>query len=135
MTDKRIQITRPKKVKNSFEFFKEWLKIIKSFSKLGDAELDFLAAILSKRHELSKVILDETILTQVLFNKESKDEIIEKLNLKDIQTFENKASQLRKKGIILEGNKIDPRYIPQVNKDLKMFRIMFTIVTEEDAEG
>jgi len=120
-------------VKTELEFFTEWLKIIKSFSPLTDKEAEFVAVLLTKRHELSKVILDENILSKVLFDKEMKSKIVEELQLKDMQTFENMAHMLRKKNVIIEVNKINPRYIPKVSKDFTTFAIGFEII--KDGQG
>ena len=56
------------KVTNDLEFFKEWLKIIRGYSNLTLQEEEFMSIILSKRFELSKVILDKELLTRNLFD-------------------------------------------------------------------
>ncbi len=119
-------------VTNDFDFFKEWLKIIISYSPLTDAEAKFVAALLTKRQELRKVILDEAILTKFLFSKEVKHEIIKMIEMKDIQQFENMASNLRGKGVIGEGNIINPAYIPPIENDFKEFSIGFRIIKTDD---
>ena len=119
-------------VTNDFEFFKEWLKIIISYSPLTEAEAKFVAALLTKRQELKKVILDESILTKFLFSKEVKHEIIKMIEMKDIQQFENMASNLRSKGVIGDGNIINPAYIPPVPADFKEFSIGFRIIKTDD---
>lgn len=131
---KNTQLTKPIKVDNDYDFFREWLKIIRPHSVLGEKEVDFLALILAKRFQLETKILDEDFLIKVLFSKEIKDEIIEELGLKDVQAFENKAHTLRKKGIILENNRIDPRYIPRLEKNTAEVTILFKII-KKDAEG
>ena len=115
-------------VKTDLEFFTEWLKIIKSFSPLTDKEAEFMAILLTKRHELSKVILDEKILTKMLFDKEVKNYIVSELKMKDTQSVENMIYTLKKKNVIFENKIINPRYIPRVSKDFTNFAIGFEIV-------
>jgi len=131
---KTILRTKPTIVKSDFDFFVQWLQIIRSFSPLTDKELSFVACLLAKRFEVSKVILDEELVARVLFSKETKEEIVEFLKLKDLQEFENKAHQLRKKEVIGENNMIDKRYIPNIPKDYKEFMLVFTIIKEEANE-
>ena len=120
-------------VKTDLEFFTEWLKIIKSFSPLTDKEAEFMAILLTKRHELSKVILDEKILTKMLFDKEVKNYIVSELKMKDTQSVENMIYTLKKKNVIFEDKIINPRYIPRVSKDFTNFAIGFEIV--KDGQG
>src|SRR5574344_2048430 len=120
-------------VKTDLEFFTEWLKIIKSFSPLTDKEAEFMAILLTKRHELSKVILDEKILTKMLFDKEVKNYIVSELKMKDTQSVENMIYTLKKKNVIFENKIINPRYIPRVSKDFTNFAIGFEIV--KDGQG
>jgi hypothetical protein len=130
MEKKDVQWVK-RNVKDDLGFFTEWLKIIKSYSPLTDKEAEFMAVLLTKRHELSKVILDESILSTVLFDKSMKLKMVEDLQLKDLQTFENMASTLRKKKVIID-NKINPLYIPKVQKDFSTFAIGFIILKESE---
>ena len=120
-------------VRTDLEFFTEWLKIIKSFSPLTDKEAEFMAILLTKRHELSKVILDEKILTKMLFDKEVKNYIVSELKMKDTQSVENMIYTLKKKNVIFENKIINPRYIPKVPKDFTTFAIGFEII--KDGQG
>lgn len=120
------------KITNDLHFFKEWLKIIRGYSNLTLQEEEFMAIILSKRFELSKVILDKELLTRNLFDITIKKQVVEQLELPNIQRFENLMNQLRKKKVILEDNEISAAYIPQI-KDTEEFTIAFTI--KKDGEG
>lgn len=113
-------------VDNSLDFFKEWLRVIRGYSNLTLQEEEFMAIVLNKRHELSKVILDKELLTRNLFDITIKKQIVEVLELPNVQRFENLMNQLRRKKVILENNEINPTYIPQI-KDTKEFIIAFTI--------
>ena len=119
-------------VDNSLDFFKEWLRVIRGYSNLTLQEEEFMAIVLNKRHELSKVILDKELLTRNLFDITIKKQIVEALELPNIQRFENLMNQLRRKKVVLENNEINPTYIPQI-KDTKEFIIAFTI--RKDGEG
>jgi hypothetical protein len=119
-------------VDNSLDFFKEWLRVIRGYSNLTLQEEEFMAIVLNKRHELSKVILDKELLTRNLFDITIKKQIVEALELPNIQRFENLMNQLRRKKVVLENNEINPTYIPQI-KDTKEFIIAFTI--KNNGEG
>lgn len=119
-------------VDNSLNFFKEWLRVIRGYSNLTLQEEEFMAIVLNKRHELSKVILDKELLTRNLFDITIKKQIVEALELPNIQRFENLMNQLRRKKVVLENNEINPTYIPQI-KDTKEFIIAFTI--KNNGEG
>lgn len=126
-----VQKTRPIVVETDYDFFYQWLSLVNFSFKLTESEMKFLAALLTERHYLSKVILDPAIITQVLFSKETKDKIVTRLELKNNQEFENRAYLLRKKGIIAENNQINKFYIPKVDRDLKAYAMMFTIIKKD----
>lgn len=128
------KVTALRKVRTPTEFFKEWVNITISYSKLSDADAAFLVELLAKRYELSLVISDEKYLTEVLFGKNSKEEMSNKLGMKNLQIWENKASSFRKKepAIILEDNKINPVYIPPIKGKLDKFEITFRIEMIDD---
>lgn len=129
-----VQKTRPIIVDNDYDFFYNWLSLVNFSFKLTESEMKFLAALLTERNSLSKVILDQNIIDQVLFSKETKDKIVDRLKLKNNQEFENRAYNLRKKGIITENNNINKFYIPKVDKDLRIYSMMFTIL-KKDGQG
>lgn len=129
-----VQKTRPIIVDNDYDFFYKWLSLVNFSFKLTESEMKFLAALLTERNSLSKVILDQNIIDQVLFSKETKDKIVDRLKLKNNQEFENRAYNLRKKGIITENNNINKFYIPKVDKDLRIYSMMFTIL-KKDGQG
>jgi hypothetical protein len=129
-----VQKTRPIIVDNDYDFFYNWLSLVNFSFKLTESEMKFLAALLTERNSLSKVILDQNIIDQVLFSKETKDKIVDRLKLKNNQEFENRAYNLRKKSIITENNNINKFYIPKVDKDLRIYSMMFTIL-KKDGQG
>ena len=128
------KVVAVRKVKSPKEFFKEWVNITISYSKLSDADAKFLVELLAKRYELSLVISDDNYLTEVLFGKNSKEEMANNLGMKNIQIWENKASAFRKRKspIILEDNRINPSYIPPITGKLNTFEITFRIELIDD---
>lgn len=126
----KVKVLR--QVRTPTEFFREWVKITISYSKLSEADASFLVELLAKRYELSLDIKNEKYLTEILFGKDSKEEMSNKLGMKNIQIWENKASAFRKKGIIMEDNRINPRFIPKIKGDIGTFAITFIIDLVDD---
>ena len=116
------------------QFFKYWLLFIHPLHKLPAREIDILALILSKRHELSKYIIDEAQIDKFLFSTEIRSEII---NSNDISknTFQVTLSALRKAGVILEDNTLNKRFVPDLSKDSPRFDLMILFdIQDNNAE-
>lgn len=103
-------------------FFRLWLDFLKPFHNLTERETQIAAAILKKRFELSKVITDDNILDSVTLGDESKRVIREECHI-SLAHFQVILGKLRKTKIIL-GDKINPRFIPNVSKSGDSFRLL-----------
>lgn len=130
-----IQVTAEKKVNSIRELFKEWVKITISYSKLTPKEADFLSVLLTKKYELSLLIKDDKYLTKILFDKESKEEMKDVLGMKNIQIWENMATELRKKKVILENNKINSTFAPVLKKDEELDKLVVTFKINLNDKG
>lgn len=115
------------KVRTPGEFFREWVKITISYSKLTPKEADFLTVLLTRRYELSLVIKDEKYLSKILFGKESKEEMVVLIGMKNVQIWDNMATKLRSKDVILENNLINPRFAPRISGKIGKFTITFEV--------
>ena len=119
-------------IKSPEEFFRQFVKITRGYNKLNDTDAEFLVHLLTKRYELALDISNEKHLSKILFDKEAKEEMTSKLGLKNLQLWENKASSFRKKGIILEDNIINPKFVPPVKGKIEDFAITFKIHMIDD---
>lgn len=115
------------------EFFFHWVMFTRPMHNLTLKESEVLAALLHKRYELSKAIINEMILNKFLFSKEIKETIVNESGIKSTD-FSNALSRLRKKDVIGAGNLIDPRFIPNLKFSSNRFDflIMFNITDNED---
>lgn len=103
-------------------FFRLWLDFLKPFHNLTERETQIAAAILKKRFELSKVITDDNILDSVTLGDDSKKDIREECHI-SLAHFQVILGKLRKTKIVL-GDKINPRFIPNVSKSGDSFRLL-----------
>ena len=115
------------------EFFFHWVMFTRPMHNLTLKESEVLAALLCKRYELSKAIIDETILNKFLFSQEIKESIMKESDIKS-GDFSNALSRLRKKDVITAGNLINPRFVPNLKfgSDRFDFLVMFNITDNQD---
>lgn len=110
-------------------FFKYWLLFTRPFHKLTDTELGVAAALLSKRHDLSKVISDNNLIDKVLFSEETKAVIREESGLTPSH-FQVIIGILKKKGFIVD-RKVNPKYIPNMKDDKNNFHLLLCFMLDE----
>lgn len=107
-----------------------WLKFIKPFHTLSEQPMQVLSLFLYFYFEYRDKIKDEDILWKMVFDYDTKVKISNELDVK-LHTIENKLTQLRKKKIILD-NRIDKRFIPNLERNLKEFNINYKFVIKDD---
>ena len=105
------------------KFFRYWFEFLQPFHKLPPREMDVIACFLKHRYELSKVIRDDELLDKVVFSEDVKKKIREECNIK-VQHFQVIMSKLKKSGVV-KDNKINKKYIPNIEEDAKEFRLIF----------
>jgi hypothetical protein len=121
MTDKPNNIVRiPCSL--SKDFFKYWFVFLRPFHNLTDREIDVVVSFLKKRFELSQKISDTDILNKVLMGEDTKRQIREENNI-SLQHFQVIMGKLRKKNIIVD-NKINPKFIPNIQEESKNFKLL-----------
>ena len=92
------------------DVYKLWLTFLTPLHKLTPRNIEIAAELLKKREELSKVILDESILMRMLMSTETRDEITKKCNI-STTNYHVALNSLKKHGFI-KDDKINPKMIP-----------------------
>jgi hypothetical protein len=105
------------------KFFRYWFEFLHPFHKLPPREMDVLAAFLKHRYELSKIIRDEELLDKIVFSDDVKKKVREECNIKT-QHFQVVMGKLKKAGLI-QGDKINKKFIPSIEEDAKEYRLIF----------
>ena len=104
------------------DFFKCWFIFLRPLHHLTDREIDVIASFTKNRYELSKVITDNNLLDTVLMSEETKRKIREDCNI-TLAHFQVIMGKLRKNKVIVD-NKINPKLIPNIDKDSKSLQLM-----------
>lgn len=107
------------------KFFKYWLQFTAPLHKLQNKDIEVLSYILKKRYELSKIIIDDSVVDSYLFSKEIRDQILEESG-ESRSNFQVTLSKLRKRNVISPDGKINKRFIPdlvETNTELR-FELM-----------
>lgn len=104
------------------DFFKHWFRFLKPLHKLTDREIDVISSFAIQRYELSKVIQDTDILDKYTMNSDTKKKVREECDI-SLQNFQVIMSNLRKHQVIVD-NRINPRYIPNLDEEAKTFQLM-----------
>jgi hypothetical protein len=114
------------------KFFKYWLQFTVPLHKLLPKDIEILACILKKRYELSLIITEEHTIDMFLFTKEVKEQILKELGMEQGNGYNQTLSKFRKLGIIMEGNKLNKRFIPNISRDGSKFNLMIVFDINND---
>ena len=112
----------------SGRFFRIWLEFLRPFHKLTERETDVMAAFLKERYELSKVVSDQEVLNRLTMSEDTKKKIRETCNISQTH-FQVIMTKLKKNSIIV-NNRINPKFIPRVDKDSKGFQLLLAFDLE-----
>lgn len=112
---------------NKRNFYRLWLTFLTPLHHLTPKVIEIAAELLRHRQELSKVILDENVLTKVLMSPEVRDEIIKDCNI-TLSNFHVAVGKLKKAKFFDKGV-INPKLIPNLSDDSNRFNLvlMFNI--------
>lgn len=105
-------------------FFRMWLEFLRPFHKLTERESDVMASFLRQRYELSKVVSDQDILDKLIMSEDTKKKVREECGISQVH-FQVIMTKLKKNKMIDNG-KINPRFIPRVDKDAKSFQLLLS---------
>lgn len=104
------------------KFFRYWFEFLQPFHKLTEREIDVITSLVKQRYELSKVIKDDEILDRVTMSEDTKRKVREECNM-TLPHFQVIMGKLRKSKVII-GNKINPRFIPNIREDSGTFQLL-----------
>lgn len=128
IADNVITVTTPLDV----TFFNAWLDFTAPLHSLTKSERQVMSYFLKEHYELSKVISDDAILAQVLSSTQTKQKIMDALNLKaaNLQIIIYKFKKL---GLMVDG-KIKPNLIPAIKEveETGEFRLMVRFVIRNE---
>jgi hypothetical protein len=97
------------------EFFKWWCIFLRPFVNLTNREVDVVASFLKQRWELSKSILDPTLLDKLVMSDDVRARVRKECNM-TAQYLHVVINNLRKNKVI-ENDIINPRLIPNIRED------------------
>ncbi len=106
----------------SGSFFRIWLEFLRPFHKLTERETEVMAAFLKERFELSKVVSDQEVLNRLTMSEDTKRKVRDDCNISQAH-FQVIMTKLKKSKMIDNG-KINPRFIPRVEKDARGFQLL-----------
>ena len=112
----------------SGSFFRIWLEFLRPFHKLTERETDVMAAFLKERFELSKVVSDQEVLNRLTMSEDTKKKIRETCNISQTH-FQVIMTKLKKNNII-SNNRINPKFIPRIDKNAKGFQLLLAFDLE-----
>lgn len=104
------------------KFFRYWFEFLQPFHNLTEREMDVITSFVKQRYELSKVIKDNEILDKVTMSEDTKKKVREECDI-SLPHFQVIMGKLRKNKVIIDG-KINPRYIPSVDEENGLFKMM-----------
>ena len=105
----------------------QWLKLTKELHGLSEGEMVLAGKFLDKRIELKEKITDDELLDEYLQSTKVRQSIKESANVKNTAVFQNMLSNLRKKGFLIDGDRINKVFIPNINNDSKFLRVEFIL--------
>lgn len=109
---------------NLLDFFKYWLQFCLPLHKLPPKEQELFAHILQKRHEYSKIIMDEALLDKNVLSPEGKREIAERMG-KTLAHVRVLFSNITKAKVIDTNGRINPKLIPRLTEGSNEFHLIF----------
>lgn len=106
----------------NLQFFKYWVEFLRPLHKINPRDVEVMAMLLYKRHQLSKVIQDEKVLDTTLMSGKIRREIRNELNLSS-NYFQVILKHLRDKKAIV-GDHINPKFIPKLDDTLGDYKLI-----------
>lgn len=114
-------------------FFESYYSFLKPIHKLSNKETKLIATIARFRYEMSLKITDEALLQQYLMSPGVKRKIREACGISS-QSFQVYMVNLRNNKVIVD-NRINPKLIPNVQKDKNGYKLMLYFDFEKDGQG
>lgn len=111
------------------KFFKFWLEFLKPLHKLTNKETEFLAEMLKQRFLITKIVKDDEMVDTLLFSDEIKSRVMGSCGISSPH-FNVLLTGVRKAGIIV-NNKINKKFIPNIDEDAKDFSLIIHFEIKE----
>lgn len=105
-------------------FVRKWFEYLTPVHKLTDREIDVASALVDKYIQLKEIVKDDKMLNSLLFSKETKSEICQKLNITPV--YFNRIIYRLKQTKIIKDKTLNQLYIPNYTPG-KPFRLMIII--------
>jgi len=105
----------PVKSASRSAFFRTWVEVLTPWHKLAPRERDVFARILEQYYILRKKVDDPELIAEFLWTNASRKDMRESLGVSRPH-FQLMLTALRRQGV-LEGDKINPRYLPHLSED------------------
>lgn len=115
-------ITIPASIEGSF--FRYWFEFLRPFHKLTGREMDVIACFVKHRYLLSKVVSDQEVLDNLTMSDDIKRKVREDCKISQAH-FQVIMTNLKKSKII-ENNRINPKFIPRLEKDSNNFQLLLS---------
>ena len=103
-------------------FFRYWVDFLHPYHKLTNRESEVITALLKERYNLSKKVSDPEILDTILMSDDIQRKVREECGMSRSH-FQVIMGKLKKSGI-LENNKINPKFIPNIREDENSFQLL-----------
>lgn len=103
-------------------FFRYWVDFLHPYHKLTNRESEVITALLKVRYNLSKKVSDPEILDTILMSDDIQRKVREECGMSRSH-FQVIMGKLKKSGI-LENNKINPKFIPNIREDENSFQLL-----------
>ena len=108
---------------NSRNFYRVWLAFLTPIHHFTPQVCGVAAELLWHRERLSRIILDEPTLMKVLMSPDTRKEILADCKI-TLSTYSVALNKLRKAGFFLQDGTINPKLIPNINKDQTKFNLV-----------
>lgn len=94
--------------------------------------MDVVSYVLHRRHMLMSKIKDEKIVNDILFNRDMRDDIKNRMGYTTNQVLSNMLTDLRKKKIIMQDNGINKNLIPNYEEGSGDFKLVFNFIVKNE---
>lgn len=111
------------------EIFRYWLEFLKPYHRLRQKEIDALSLMLYYKYELARDVKNPKLVDKLLFATDTRNQIREDLGGMSQKVFNNLLTSLRKKGVLMKGNIINPVLVPNMTED--GFKLIFNFEIDE----
>lgn len=105
-------------------FYRAWVEMLTPWHRLAPREKDVAAAVLLRLSRLRETVADPDVLWDVLWSLQSKRSMERQLGMTP-DHFQLVVREMRKAGFLVEGDRVNPRYIPAVGKGASRYMLLF----------